>query len=280
MMSIFKTKKKEEVVRPTKSRSMSAIIEEIHETFFTEHIRLLAEAKNFNNTKTDKQHIINKSGRLNALGFSSSKECKEAKEEHSRISKLVAENKTKEELIEAINYFSGKYPLYKFITESSLIKICAKYNLIYGSVDNYIGTVPEKNLKEIENFKIQKEDECYIEEEVMSSRYDGRRMMLNSKFIDYDRYQQSKEYNKAESWGGSMHGISNILEKCRLEIAAPKEDFDTSRMQIENFKLTSIKILDPVVLQPVFFKGYKHYLIITAWGQEASDELVINNINN
>ena len=33
---------------------------------------------------------------------------------------------------------------------------------------------------------------------------------------------------------------------------------------------------DPVVLQPV----NEGYLIVCAWGDEASDELVVNSINN
>ena len=45
-------------------------------------------------------------------------------------------------------------------------------------------------------------------------------------------------------------------------------------------KLSKIEIPDPVVLQPVFFKGRKHYLIVTAWGIEAEDDLVKNSNHN
>ena len=51
-------------------------------------------------------------------------------------------------------------------------------------------------------------------------------------------------------------------------------------MELKNFKLSKIEIPDPVVLKPVFFKGMKHYLIVTAWGLEASDELVANQNHN
>lgn len=44
----------------------------------------------------------------------------------------------------------------------------------------------------------------------------------------------------------------------------------------EGYKLTKKHIPDPVVLQPI----KNGYLIITAWGDEASDELVVNQINN
>ena len=51
-------------------------------------------------------------------------------------------------------------------------------------------------------------------------------------------------------------------------------------MELKDFKLSKIEIPDPVVLQPVNFKGEKYYLIVTAWGDEASDELVVNETLN
>jgi len=65
-----------------------------------------------------------------------------------------------------------------------------------------------------------------------------------------------------------------------LEIAAPLKDFDTSGMEVNDFKLSKIEVPDPVVLHPVMFKGVKHYLIVTCWGLEATDELVVNQRNN
>ena len=52
---------------------------------------------------------------------------------------------------------------------------------------------------------------------------------------------------------------------------------DISGLELkEGYKLEKKFIPDPVVLQPV--KG--GYLILTAWGDEASDPIVINEINN
>jgi hypothetical protein len=82
----------------------------------------------------------------------------------------------------------------------------------------------------------------------------------------------------------SFYGrISSIyeFEECPLEIAAPIKDFDTSKMVLSGRKLErKIEIPDPVVLQPVFHGGKKHYLIVTAWGDEASDPEVMNPIHN
>jgi hypothetical protein len=60
-----------------------------------------------------------------------------------------------------------------------------------------------------------------------------------------------------------------------FEIVAPIKDFDTRNMIIENGELKNkVEIPDPIVLQPVYHNNEKHYLIVTAWGIEAEDELV------
>lgn len=67
---------------------------------------------------------------------------------------------------------------------------------------------------------------------------------------------------------------------CPLEIVAPSNDFDMKNMQIKDFQLSAKPAPDPIVLQPVWFKGKKHYLIVTAWGLEAGDESVVNANHN
>jgi hypothetical protein len=70
------------------------------------------------------------------------------------------------------------------------------------------------------------------------------------------------------------------LNKCSFEIAAPQTDFDMSGMVVENHKIINVPIPDPIVLQPVFFKEKKHYLVVTAWGTEASDVSIVNERMN
>lgn len=41
-----------------------------------------------------------------------------------------------------------------------------------------------------------------------------------------------------------------------------------------------IEIPDPVVLKPVIYNSQKYYLIVTAWGLEAGDEIVVNSNHN
>lgn len=290
MIKFLKNKSLISVERPA-----NEVIEEIHDTFYTEVDRLLAEAKISRSLDTDKSELISKRDRLVALGFTNTKEVKEANAEIQRLELLKQENEKKKNLIEAINYFSMKYPNYKFITEQSVLKICEKYNLVYGAIDKYIGTVPDKNLKHIEDFKVLEEDECLME----GIRYFGGFIrdtstienIKYSSIIDRAKEKKAKELEdqkRKEKYGESYDLIIETLRvrrylnyididmKCPLEIAAPLKDFNMTNAEIKNFKISNIEIPDPVVLKPVVFNKEKYYLVVTAWGLEASDEIVVN----
>lgn len=173
MLNLFRKKRSssQEVMSVTKPKTINQVIEEIHETFYTEVDNLLASAKVANSLDTDKQELIDKCLRLKTLGFTNTKEVKEAEIEIERLDKLKKENEEKSTLIEAINYFSFQYPNYKFITEKSVEKICQKYNLVHGPINLYIGTVPDKNLKHMEDFAVIENDECFVHEEWWNSIY-------------------------------------------------------------------------------------------------------------
>lgn len=249
-----------------KEKSVSQIIEEIHESFYTEVNKLLESANIQSSLATDKQDLIDKRNRLVALGFNNSAEVKEAESEIQRLQTLERENSQKKELIEAINYFSFKYPAYKFITEESVKKICQKYGLVYGTIDRYIGTVPDKNLKHMEDFKISEDDECYLK----ATSYGGPNL-----YIDYMNKKEFEIFVKTRP----LYNIERYSQ-CSLEIAAPITDFNLESHEVKDFKISKTPVPDPVVLKPVIFNTQKYYLIVTAWGDEASDELVLNSNHN
>lgn len=252
-------------------KEMNALIDEIHESFYTEVDKLLAHAKVKLSTDTTKQALIDKCNRLEALGFTQTKEVVEARKEIQRLNTLEIENEKRSKLTEAINYFSNKYPQYKFITEESVKKICEKYNLVYGSIANYRGTVPDENLRQMENFSIKEQDKIYLQG--YRGTFSGQ---TKYEAIDLKTY---KDRSQSDIW--ARHGNFSYKEAF-LEIAAPAKDFDMTGMELNGTKIVAkpIEIPDPVVLQPVIYDGVKHYLIVTAWGQEASDELVVNERNN
>ena len=292
---MFKLFKKEPNTKAVlKGKTNNEIIEEIHETFYSEVDRLLEQAKISKPINTDKQDIIDKSIRLKELGFNNTKEVSIAEDETKRLNVIRRENQEKLELVEAINYFSFKYPFYKFITEDSVRKICEKYSLIYGEVSQYKGEVPLKNLEDIENFKIDKKDECYFSKTIHFRSFMN---VDNVKYISYDEMFPEvikKDFTNMDSFEIDMYRsqvelrrridenryFSTEKGKCNLEISAPQKDFNMKGMELKGLKLSKIEIQDPIVLKPVFFKGKKHYLIVTAWGLEASDELVVNQNNN
>jgi len=284
MFKLFKKSANNEVVvaepkAKLKGKTINEIIDEIHENFYTEVDRLLASAKISNSLDTDKQDLIDKRKRLVALGFSGSKEVAEADVEIARLAALEQENKKKEHVIAAINHFSFKYPNYKFITEESVKKICAKYSLVYGEASKYIGTIPDKNLKHIEDFKIDTEDECSEAGIISFRRFSGDTIKSGVTFRSSKERLVYEQSIKDTYTFPSMY-YREYFDACPLEIAAPLKDFNMTDHEVKDFKISKIEIPDPVVLKPVFFGGQKHYLIVTAWGQEASDELVVNQKMN
>ena len=69
-----------------------------------------------------------------------------------------------------------------------------------------------------------------------------------------------KHNNKSFYWGDHEYKIAP------LEICAPLNQFNITDLELQVKKLVKkqIKIKDPIVLCPVFFKNVKHYLIVTA----------------
>lgn len=270
MIKLFKNKEKQQ--------STNDIIEKIHESFFTEVDKLLEEAKIANSLDTDKQELIDKRNRLRSLGFVKTKEMMDAKSEIQRLGNLKIENEKKNKLIEAINYFSLKYPTYKFITVESVKKICEKYGLVYGEISKYTGTVPDSNLKQMEDFKIHEDDECYHKFHNIS--WNNTYNYVYATLLDFTNY----EYERSLAYqNGNFSGwFKNApkIEKLPLEIVAPLKDFDMSNSEIKDFKVSQKPVQYPIVLKPVIFKSEKYYLIVTAWGIESSDQSVVNEKMN
>lgn len=75
----------------TSIKEKNLIIEEIHNRFYSEVDRILAEASVSKSLETDKQYLIDKCNRLKALGFVSTKEVKEAETEIERLETFKTE---------------------------------------------------------------------------------------------------------------------------------------------------------------------------------------------
>lgn len=236
-----------------KTGGYDPIILQIHKEFETSADKLLQQAlKHVNETK----NVVSKekSSLLKKHGFNMTKEVLE----QNKIDKEQALSKSQ---IETITYYKQNYPFNKFIFPEQVKAICEKYNLVFGEVSDYKGFVPEKNLKEIDNFKLKEEDRVYYR--VHLGGLSIERIPISKK--EYEESQNSQNFRR-------MYYCS---EDTRLRICAPIHDMNTSNKKVvDGYKLVP---LDPVVLHPVRGGGF---LVLTAWGDESKDPIIQNEILN
>lgn len=262
---------------------------EIHHEFETASDKLLEQAYSIINA----QPIVNESKleRLQKFGFKQVKEVKEGSE-------IIKTTSLSKEQIELVKYYKQEYPFNKFITEEQVKEICHKYNLVCGDVSRFTGFVPDNNLKDIENFKLKEKDSGLI-----CAKSNGEIFILNDAEVRFqgryahifkkgetDKYRYAFQSDN-DSFGRkigvnfyasdekNVFGMRNVgsinfsIDNSQFKICAPVKDMDISGLElVEGYKLQKKHIPDPVVLQTV--KG--GYLIVTAWGDEASDPLVVN----
>lgn len=257
---------------PENSESIQQTIEKVHYEFDSAAERLLKEAKEILGQKDES--IADKAERLKKLGFTVSKAVVEANAQEQK----VAESKR---VAESIIYFQQWYPNQKFITQNEVEAICKKYGLLFGEAAYYKGDIPEKNLAEIEAFKLREED--MQDDYNLRPSYTGGlgSLLAQSNAERYDPFNdirlmqsQSKLHRYLEQAMQVQQMPSYIAEptgkkkKSPFKICAPEKDFDTRYMTvIDGYKLQ----YDPIVLQPV----NNGFLIISKWGlpDEANKEL-------
>jgi len=253
------------------AKDPQVVIAEIHESFDTASEKLLNEAKAILNGSYD----IEKGERLKNIGFTSAKKAVEATE-------LVDKKQKNEELAKLIEYYQLHYPNNKFITEEKVKEICQKYGLLCGETKYYKSDVPEKNLSEIENFKLKEKDMDKIKYNWYKINYTERSypysLALDKETGDcYGHIEYS-----ASPFGRSMTFVkkdenkTHHFQKEKFKICASVKDFDTKNMRIEDGYKLNLNLPDPIVLQPV--KG--GYLVVSKWGLEAEDKDLFNEKMN
>jgi hypothetical protein len=269
----------------TKTQEYSKDIQMVHNEFMTAADVLLEEAREIiKNTNLVNEDKVN---RLKSLGFTASKEVEDTKE-------AIALREMSKETARLIEYYKMNYPLNKFITEDQVQKICEKYNLVYGAITRYTGFIPDKNLKEIESWKGLKDvDNIFAVVRDRSGNNDIDYLMEND-FINKEAIERFKKVNDYDfaiySDRSKSHLLKNVVvgtyepfakifkyDKENFIIAAPLKDMKIDNTEeVKNYKIVKKHIPDPVVMCRC--KG--GFLILTAWGDEASDPLVVNEINN
>ena len=260
------------------------IIEEIHNEFATAGEKLLAESLLI--LKECEAVDKGKGLSLLNLGFKNVPEAK-------IVDKTITTEKNQRAISEMILEYRAKYPGYKFITEEIVRKICLKYNLVLGDVSLYKGFVPAKNIKHIEEFNkkitIPPFASLYRNNQMSSESFICD-MVLKNPTVDKTRghhviedengFRAQQEFMQADGihYYGSINKVGFCYVKIQSEqllICAPIKDMNTEGMNLKGYELLK-HIPDPIILKPIC----GGYLIVTAWGDEASDPEVINHIDN
>jgi hypothetical protein len=164
-----------------------------------------------------------------------------------------------------VSTYKSIYPFHKFIYYSQLIPICEKYNLVLGPVNQYIGNIPIKNVKEISEF-------------------------------DYSKCNKKLRFNDNEPiFNQSKYSINFNNNNNNLYICAPKKQFNPGLSQIGieifNDEYSNVKLKDyiakkknedPIVLLPVMVEmlGQIGFIVISKWGLESNDIDLQVDINN
>ncbi len=223
----------------TVNKSYPKDIQKIHENFLTYADTLAKESLDV--ITKPKKTVIGKTERLNKFGFN---QCKDIIDE--RKEEIYKAN------FEVIQKYRIKYPNYKFIDKNGVENICKKHGLVFGDTTRYKGFVPDKNLKDIEEFERVKnlEDIPYTHNwDAYMSSSRNRRWKDGEKIVEakYDD-EQFKRYSK-------------------LLIVAPISDMLFNPEELQGFEIVEPRKDDPIVLQPV----HGGYLIITMWADEQFD---------
>jgi hypothetical protein len=146
MFNLFKKKRSNDNVSlQTKETSYPAIVDEIHNEFYTAGENILNEATSL--LKELEQKDLAKGERLASLGFSKTREAVAAIESKNKIANT-------KEIADLVVYYQHNYPNNKFITEKQVEQICKKYGLVLGNTTMYKGFVPENKLSLIDDFKL------------------------------------------------------------------------------------------------------------------------------
>lgn len=226
---------------------------------------------------------------LSRLGLTNSKNAKILKEKIDEIRKandhindlnnaVEHTKKTVEFLKSLIDHFGNHVMLVKFDDFQEILK---KYNLVCGTLDQYIGTIPDKNLEEL-NYTISKLKDFNINLNNTGISSLRRITEVPSRFIVSKESQQNINrfpFVESKTVGYTIVDHIIALNKTvgsyelnfapgltKLFIAAPAKD-----MKVEGVKFSKfIETKDP------FICSYSPYGIIihSKWGEEAEDEIL------
>lgn len=227
------------------------IVQLIHKDFDNASDVLVAEAQAIiANTSVSKKKAL-----LDEIGFTTTPE-------YQGYVKQLEALQNQHTVIGAIAELKQRFPFHKAINLDAVIKICKKYNLVYGKSELFKGFIPEKNAREIQRFKDSYPNEF--------TRYGKCHMFMSSNNVTEIT---KEEYEANVDNPGLIYEYRKVTKP--LWIVAPEKDMNMAGKMIVDYKVVNRPIPpDPVVLLPVTAKGIQMYVILTKWGDEANDPIL------
>ncbi len=192
----------------------------------------------------------------------------------TKLYKAVAENH------KVVEEYEKKYRgQYKFILEPQLERILEKYDLYLRNIEDFLGDIPEKNIKDIMKFEVFLNDLNFYgnpdfrqHHQYMISVPDVNIGFSEDRFKISSRYINHFKQNMTDNYYGHIviASVKSLLSERAFK--------DSSARIVKKQELVA---KNKVELDPIVLCRTKHgYLIITAWGDEANDELVVNQKMN
>jgi hypothetical protein len=255
---------KQREVRPSHTKIMEkglpvVTADQVHKELDNAINEILKEANiSVKSSEEPDQSIIEGSSIANRFGFVNSKISRKGSEEIRKEKDLAG----KEEYLRAVNYYNETYPLYSFINEDKVNEILEKYDLYMADSMFYIGDIPEKNLGEMDNFKVKQKDILLLSRDYIAASGEREWVPIHNR-NSYHYSRRSDEFVSVSSDGW----VDSDLHESNVKIIANKGDFDGAKFEGRKQSAQQFVVQDPIILQPV-----PHgYLCVTKWGEEAKE---------
>jgi hypothetical protein len=231
-------------------------VKQIHNEVYSAHQLLLDESNRVISAafeSEDQQEIANQ---LSNMGF--------------RRAANVGEPLEALKLRNRINYYQQNYPLQKFIDAETVKKICEKYGLYICATSDFIAEIPLKNQKDIVGFRIKQKD---LPTNIIYELTDWPYLFNGSPSSEEEEKQYRKDRGEAQKRFDEISDSEEEVNGTHMKIIATESQIDMRGKKKVGYQIVKD---DPIVLQPV--DG--GYLVVTAWGDEASDEMIVNEKMN
>jgi hypothetical protein len=236
--------------------AQSVTVKQIHNEFYSANKLLLDESNRVIKAafESDEQQEI--ANRLSYMGF--------------RRAANVGEPLDALKLRDRINYYQQNYPLNKFINQETVQKICEKYGLYLCGTGDFIAEIPLKNQKDIVGFRVKEKD---LTADVLYELTDWPFLPYRGQMGEEEEIRYIKDREDAQKRFDEMSQSEKEISGTHMKVIATESQIDMRGKKKVGYQIVKD---DPIVLQPV--NG--GYLIVTAWGDEASDEMVVNEKMN